>query len=137
MFLGKLLVKIPYFRNAAKNPVDRAELTKKPPPKVLLGIILIAFSFIIGWPMVGFFAYLAFLYDKAMLLFIGGFSTYILSWIVWAIGTYLAGPAGVEQGALFLRYVAGKLVKITGGYNSITRPDVSEDSNSSNFKSRE
>lgn len=137
MFIGRQLIKIRYFRNAVENPVVGAELTRRPPPKVLLGVIMIAFSFLIGWPMVGIFAYLAFRYDRPLIFVVGGFSTYALSWIVWAVGTYLAGPAGLEQGGLFLKYFAGKMVKITGGYNSITLPETSEDSNSSNSKSSE
>ena len=85
------ITKIHYVRSAIDTKADLSALKRKPTRREVIGLIVIAISYILGWPAVGAFAILAAYFDKPMILIIGGPAIYGLSHLVFMLGAYLAG----------------------------------------------
>jgi hypothetical protein len=64
---------------------------EKPSAKVLTGILLIAISYIIGWPMIGICGALALYWREPLLAVIGVPLLFVLAHLVFLAGVYLAG----------------------------------------------
>jgi hypothetical protein len=62
-----------------------------------------AFSYVIGWPAVAFFAFLAVYLDVKKIALLGP-ASYILSHFVFLGGAALAGVDGVKYGRVFSRW---------------------------------
>ena len=86
----------------------RFSLRVKPTPRVRAGLVLIGFSYIIGWPAVGLLAWASYLSREPLIVAIGGPLTYGLSHLVFWAGSYLAG---VHYAHIFLRWAARRLVE--------------------------
>jgi len=124
----------------ARAVSERADLSffKKPPTwRTLFGVILIALSFLLGWPAVGVFGGLAYYLRKPLVVVIGGPATYGFSWLVWAVGTYFAGPEGVQAMNAFSRWAVRRLVERVAGQGANTLSTGAADSASSNLKPNE
>ena len=80
-----------YVRKAIEDQADLSELKTKPTSRIILGVLLIAFSYVIGWPAVIALGALAISLEKPMLVAIGGPVTYGLSHLVFILGAYFAG----------------------------------------------
>jgi hypothetical protein len=70
---------------------DLGALRGKPSPAVIVGVALIAVSYIIGWPAVALLAFLAAHFNRAAIVVVGGPLTYGLSHAVFMVGAYFAG----------------------------------------------
>ena len=101
-----------YVRSAIEDKADLSALKKKPSMRVVFGIWVIAFSYIIGWPAVGALGMLSIYLEKPLIVAIGGPITYGLSHLVFMLGMYLAGA---DYTRIFLRWATRiaieKLVK--------------------------
>lgn len=101
-----------YVRSAIEDKADLSALKKKPSMRVVFGISVIAFSYIIGWPAVGALGLLSIYLEKPLIVAIGGPITYGLSHLVFLLGMYLAGA---DYTRTFLRWATRvtieKLVK--------------------------
>lgn len=64
---------------------------KRPLVRVITGLCLILFSYIIGWPAVGALGVISLYTENPLLLLAGGPIVYGLSHVVFLIGLYLAG----------------------------------------------
>ena len=82
---------------------DLGALRGKPSPAVVVGVALIGFSYIIGWPAVGLLSILAAHYQRAAIVVVGGPLTYALSHVVFMVGMYFAGRS---YAPIFLRCAA-------------------------------
>jgi hypothetical protein len=91
----------PFIRNAIAEKADLTAFKQKPSARILLGVFLIAFSYIIGWPAVGALAGLAIYLKEPIVAIVGGPLTYGLSHLVFMAGMYLAGA---KYSAIFLRW---------------------------------
>jgi len=91
----------PFVRNAIAEKADLAAFKQKPSARILLGVFLIGFSYVIGWPAVGVLAALAIYLQEPLVAIIGGPLTYGLSHLVFLAGMYLAGA---KYSAIFLRW---------------------------------
>ena len=113
--IAKIVRKIANTAYARKAVEERADLTafkQKPSARILLGVSLIAFSYILGWPSVSALAGLAVYLKEPWVAVIGGPLTYGLSHLVFMAGMYLAGA---KYSAIFLRWATRMLVeKMTG-----------------------
>lgn len=90
-----------YVRSAIEDRADLSAFKEKPSLKVLIGIFLIAFSYLIGWPAVSLLGTLAVLLGKPLIVVVGGPVTYGLSHLVFLFGMYLAGA---EYSKIFFRW---------------------------------
>ena len=79
---------------------------------MILGIILIGFSYLIGWPAVALFGILSIYFGQPLILIIGGPVIYGISHLVFIAGLYLAGA---RYSYVFLRWATRKaLEKVLG-----------------------
>ncbi|MCP4131321.1 MAG: hypothetical protein GY754_10100 [bacterium] len=75
----------------AEEPDKLSPLMERPKGKVLFGIILVGISYILGWPAVGFFGFLAAYLEEPLVAAIGGPAIYGFSHVLFWWGLYLAG----------------------------------------------
>jgi hypothetical protein len=98
----------PYARKAVEERADLTAFKQKPTARILLGVFLIGFSYVIGWPAVGALAGIAVYLKKPLVAVIGGPLTLGLSHLVFLSGMYLAGA---KYSAIFLRWATRVLVE--------------------------
>ncbi len=109
-FLVRKLASAAYVRRAIEEQVTLDTFKVPPSPRFLFGIGLVAFSFIIGWPMVALFSFLsAYSHTPALLLL--GSAFYLFSHLVWLFGTYLAGRDGMKYANMILKWGLRKIVE--------------------------
>ena len=87
---------------------DLGALRGKPSPAVIVGVALIGFSYIIGWPAVALLGILAAHYERAAIVVVGGPLTYGLSHLVFMVGAYFAGN---HYAPIFLRCAARAVMR--------------------------
>lgn len=101
-----------YCRAAIDNRADLRVFQEKPTLSIAMGMVMIAFSYVIGLPAVVFLATLAIWLDKPLIGIIGGPLIYGISTLIFIIGIRLAGLKHIK--ALFLWMVRIILEKILG-----------------------
>jgi hypothetical protein len=110
------LVRVRFVREAIEAKVDlptlRAALREKPTPRVWVGLGLVAFSYIIGWPAVGLLVLIAYHMREPLVLAVGGPITYGLSHLVFWAGSWLAGA---RYAVIILRWATWRVVEKLGG----------------------
>ncbi len=87
---------------------DLGALRGKPSPAVIVGVALIGFSYIIGWPAVALLGIAAAHFERAALVVVGGPLVYGLSHLVFMLGMYFAGK---RYAPIFLRCAARAVVR--------------------------
>jgi hypothetical protein len=135
--IGARLLRNAYVSQAIRERADLSFFKKPPRWRTLFGVGLIALSFLLGWPTVGFFGGLAFYLRKPLVVIVGGPATYGFSWLVWAVGTYFAGPEGVEAMNALSRWAVRRFAETIGGQGTNAFSTETPDSASSNFKPNE
>lgn len=95
------LAKNPYVRKAIEEKADLSAFKRKPTVRILLGVFLIGFSYLLGWPAVSALAGLAIYLQEPLVGVFGGVLTYGLSHLVFMAGMYLSGA---KYSAIFLRW---------------------------------
>jgi hypothetical protein len=115
MMLTKIvhrIADIPYVRKAIEERADLSAFRKRPTARILCGVSLIGFSYLIGWPAVAALGVLALYLEEPLVALVGGPLIYGISHLVFIAGMYLAGA---EYSAIFLRWatrvVMEKLIK--------------------------
>ena len=107
--LAVRLARTRFVRTAMEGEVaDLGALQGKPSPAVIVGVALIGFSYIIGWPAVGLLTILAAHYQRAAIVVVGGPLTYGLSHVVFMVGMYFAGRS---YAPIFLRCAARAVMR--------------------------
>ena len=109
-------------RKAIAEGGDFRVYTNRPTPKVMAGLFLIFFSYVIGWPAIGALGWLAFYTKLPLIVMVGGPVAYALSNLVFMIGAYLAGK---DYAAAFAKWLIKRLFeKILGPQGaSLGHPD--------------
>ena len=101
-----------FCRAAIHEHADLSIFKKKLTATVIIGLILIAFSNLIGLPAVFIIGGIAAWLEKPMLAFIGMPLIYGISWLLFILGVYLAGP---KYGKALSRWAARVILeKILG-----------------------
>ena len=101
-----------FCRTAIHEHADLSIFEKKLTATVIVGLILIAFSNLIGLPAVFIIGGIAAWLEKPMLAFIGMPLIYGISWLLFMLGMYLAGP---KYGKALSRWAARVILeKILG-----------------------
>lgn len=91
-----------YCKAAIDDHADLTAIQDKPTPSVITGLILIAFSYVIGLPAVVALGVLAVSMGKPMVGIIGGAVIYAISTILFILGIKMAGKKYVQ---MFFRWV--------------------------------
>lgn len=90
-----------YVRSAIAEGADLSAFKGRPGPKVIAGVAAIAFSYVIGWPLVSLLGAAAVYYGNAAIAVVGGPLAYGLSHLVFILGMYLAGA---KYSRIFFRW---------------------------------
>jgi peptidoglycan/xylan/chitin deacetylase (PgdA/CDA1 family) len=101
-----------FVREALAEKADLKTLRAKPTPRVRIGLGLVGFSYIIGWPAVGLLAGISYHLREPLIIVIGGPVTYGLSHLVFLAGSYLAG---VHYVRILLRWATRRLAELLTG----------------------
>lgn len=72
------------------NPVDLSEFRERPTKRLIAGLILMGFSYVMGWPAVAALTILAAWLQEPLIAVIGCPTTYGLSYLVFIAGAWLA-----------------------------------------------
>jgi peptidoglycan/xylan/chitin deacetylase (PgdA/CDA1 family) len=109
-FLARKLASTAYVRRAIEKQVTLDAFKTSPSPRFLIGVGLVLFSFVLGWPMVVLFSVLS-AYSHAPALLILGPAFYGFSHLVWIFGMYLAGRNSIKYADAVLSWVLRKVVE--------------------------
>ncbi len=96
------IAEIGFVRSAIEEQADLSAFKEKPTLMVLAGVFAIGFSYVIGWPAVGFLGYLAVKMEQPWIAVVGGPLTYGLSHLVFLLGMYLSGAV---YSLIFIRWL--------------------------------
>ncbi len=105
--LAALLAKTKYIRGALENPADLSEFREMPTLRLIFGLFLMGFSYILGWPSVAALGVIAIWLEEPLIAAIGGPAVYGLSHLVFLGGALLARAPHYFN--VLLRYSIGKL----------------------------
>ena len=109
-FLARKLASTAYVRRAIEKQATLDTFKTPPSPRFLLGVSLVLFSFVLGWPMVALFSVLS-AYSQSPPLLILGPAFYVFSHLVWLFGTYLAGRDCIKYANMILSWGLRKAVE--------------------------
>jgi hypothetical protein len=79
-----------YIIKILENPADLSEFKERPTPRLITGLILMGFSYVIGWPAVAALGVLAVWVKEPLIAIIGCPTIYGLSHVVFIIGAWLS-----------------------------------------------
>jgi hypothetical protein len=88
--IGQYLAGKKFIQKILENPADLSEFKERMTPRLITGLILMALSFIIGWPAVAALSVLAIWFKEPLIAVIGCPTTYALSYVVFIVGAWLS-----------------------------------------------
>ena len=101
--LAKRLARLRYVQEAMAEETSLDIFRKPPSALFLLGLLLIGFSYVIGWPAVAFFAYLA-VQKGAPEIALWGPTSYLISHVVFLIGMGISGVSAMRYGNTLVKW---------------------------------
>jgi hypothetical protein len=96
-------------QKALSTPTDPV-LLRPPSPRIVAGLVLLALSYVVGWPAIAALAAVA-AWLRTPVLLLGGPVLYGLSWLVFAVGLLLLGSKSVRTGRALGRLLVRKLAE--------------------------
>jgi len=102
------LAKTKYVREALEDPIELKDIWTEPDARMIVGLFLVGFSYIIGWPAVTALGILAVYFREPLIALIGGPATYGLSHLVFLVGAWLAGAG---RARIMMRYLTKVLFR--------------------------
>jgi hypothetical protein len=102
------LAQMKYIRDAMADQTDMKNIWKRPTPRMIIGLVLIGFSYIIGWPAIAALGILAAYLREPMIIVLGGPVTYGFSHLVFLTGAWLAGA---KYARILIKYTARALFR--------------------------
>ncbi|HUN53664.1 MAG TPA: hypothetical protein VMU29_00760 [Smithella sp.] len=88
--IAQYLASKKYIKNILENPADLSEFRERPTPRLMTGLFLMVFSYILGWPAIFALSFMAVWLQKPLIAVIGCPATYGLSCLVFIVGAWLA-----------------------------------------------
>ena len=88
--IGQYLAGKKFIQKILENPADLSEFKERMTTRLITGLILMALSFIIGWPAVAALSVLAIWFKEPLIAVIGCPTTYALSYVVFIVGAWLS-----------------------------------------------
>ena len=105
--IAGILAETKSVREILEHPADLSEFRGRPTPQLTAGLILMGFSYVLGWPAVAALSILAVYWREPLIAIIGCPATYGLSCVVFLIGAWLARAP--HYMGVVTRYAIGKL----------------------------
>jgi hypothetical protein len=99
-----------YGQTALKEEIDLGYFKEPPPPKVIIGLLLLGLSYLICWPLITLEGFLAAWYRQPLIVIIGGPVTYGISWAVFALSMLLLGMHSYKGADIILRYLTKSFI---------------------------
>jgi hypothetical protein len=99
--LGSRLSQIPFVRSAIDERADLSAFDHKPTVRIVVGVIMVGFSFVISWPAISVLGTVAIFLRRPWIAVIGGPVLYGLSHLCFLGGMALAGA---KYARLFFRW---------------------------------
>lgn len=115
-----------YARRAIAGGADLSRFREPLTARIVIGLVVIALSYLLGWPAVAFFGFMALWLREPLVAVIGGPLIYGFSHILFWVGFYIAGAEHTK--ALFMWATRRALEKILNG----GKPFPANSSNESN-----
>lgn len=97
-----------FARKALEEKADLSPFREKPSARILVGIFLMALSYVIGWPAVALFGILSVYFNQPLIVILGGPAIYGTSHLVFLAGMYLAGA---KYTYIFFRWATRKFLE--------------------------
>lgn len=113
--LGRRLAKLSIVKTAIDERANLDAFKQAPSWRIVVGVGLIAMSFVVGWPGVIGSGWLAIHLRDPLYLLLGGPLCYGLSWVVWGLGMAIAGPDNLRYARILLRWGLRKLALALDG----------------------
>jgi hypothetical protein len=107
-WIARTLMRIPYVKRAVDERADLGAFKEKVGIRVYAGLVVIAISYLIGWPAVALCGVLSVYFQEPLILLVGGPAIYGTSHVVFWVGVYLAGA---RYTAAFFRWGMRRLVE--------------------------
>jgi hypothetical protein len=111
MIMGKIAAwasRTEFGKTSMEEKADLSPFRERPTPRIIIGIFLMALSYVIGWPAVALFGVLAVYFGQPLIAIVGGPVIYGISHLVFYIGLYLAG---VRYSRVFLRWATRRFIE--------------------------
>jgi len=89
--LANCIAKSKFASKAIDDRADLREIKENPTAKNYVGIFLMCFSYILGFPAIGLFGVLSIYWNEPKLILIGGPLLFVIAHLVFLAGMYLAG----------------------------------------------
>jgi hypothetical protein len=109
--IARKVAQTDFARKALEEKADLRPFKEKPSARILFGIFLMAFSYVIGWPAVALFGILSIYFNQPLIVILGGPAIYGTSHLVFLAGMYLAGA---RYTYLFFRWATRRFVEQFG-----------------------
>jgi hypothetical protein len=106
--LARLVARTGFARKALEEEADLSPFREKPSARILFGIFLMGFSYVIGWPAVALFGILSIYLREPLIFIVGGPVIYGISHLVFLAGLYLAGA---RYTYIFFRWAIRKFLE--------------------------
>lgn len=111
--VARRLARTDYARRAIAEGADLSRFREPLTARIVIGLGVIALSYILGWPAVAFFGILAMWLKEPLVAVIGGPLIYGFSHILFWVGVYIAGAEHTK--ALFMWATRRGLEKVLNG----------------------
>ena len=96
------LAQTAFVRRSISERADLSAFKQRPTPRIIVGVALIALSYLIGWPVITVLGIFSIYFKEPMLVVIGGPIFYGTSHLLFLLGMYLAG---MRYTWIFLRWL--------------------------------
>ena len=106
-----------YVQSAIDDQANLDCFKEKPTTRMIWGLVIIAISYIIGWPVIGLLGILAVYWSQPLLVAVGGPLVYGFSHLTFILGAWLAGA---DHAKAFFRWATRvTILKLTKKSNGI------------------
>jgi hypothetical protein len=109
--LARYLEDTQFARDAIEDRADLSPFKEKPSARLVIGLMILALSLILGWPVVAALGVAAVWVGDPYIVLIGGTAIYGFSWLLWAFSMYITGQESIKYGRIFLRWAVRRLVE--------------------------
>jgi hypothetical protein len=107
-YIARVVSRTEFAQKALEEKADLTPFKERPPARILFGIFLMGFSYVIGWPAVTFFGILSIYLSEPLIVIIGGPVIYGISHLVFLAGLYLAGA---RYSYIFFKWATRKFLE--------------------------
>lgn len=107
-YIARKVAATEFARSAVAERADLSAFKARPTPRIICGVSAIAFSYVIGWPLISVCGTLAVYFREPLILGIGGPVAYGGSHLMFLLGMYLAGA---EFSMIFFRWATRMAVE--------------------------